>query len=270
MANNLKECKLQLQPKAVVFPLIALLSLLGLVGLQRGRLNQITNQGNSGQYRQDVLGQQAILGLWQKLPRGSFSNLIADWSFLQFFQYFGDQPAREVTGHSLNPEFLATVVNHDPRFVDAYLYMSPASSLYAGRPDKTVEVMNQGLKSLSPKVSNAHWIWIYKGVDELLFLDDIANAKHSYTMGAHWARQQQNQDEQTRNLIQSSKKTIAYLERGHIGRAVRINAWLMLLRNAKDDVKLQRFIVNKIVSLGAKISISPDGRISVQMPKDGN
>jgi hypothetical protein len=268
MANNLKEWRLPLQPTAVFLPLIAILSLSGLVGLQQGRLNQITEQGTSEQYRQDVLRQKASLGLWQKLPRGNFSNLIADWSFLQFFQYFGDQPARNVTGHGLNPDFLATVVNHDPGFVDAYLYMSPASSLYAGRPDQTVKIMDRGLKSLSPEISNSHWIWIYKGVDELLFLENVAKAKHSYTMGTQWARQQQIQDEQTRSLIQSSQATIAYLERGHIGRTVRINAWLMLLGNAKDDVTLQRFILDKIVSLGATVSISPEGRVKVDMPKD--
>jgi hypothetical protein len=150
------------------------------------------------------------------------------------------------------------------------LYISPASSLYAGRPDLTVKNMNQGLQSLSPQIHNAYWIWIYKGIDELLFLDNESSARDSYVNGSQWARQQQPQTEEAQRLIESSRETIAYLEKGNIGRVVRINAWLTLLGNARDDVQLQRFILGKVQALGAKISFSPEGRLSVQMPPETN
>jgi hypothetical protein len=270
MLVGFKERKPRLRLAAIITPLVGLLTLSGLIGLQKERLRQITDQETAAQHQQEKLRQQASLALLQKMPGGSYSNLTANWSFLQFLQYFGDQQARSTTGYSLNPEFLATVVHHDPRFVDAYLYMSSASSLYAGRPDKTVKIMSQGLQSLSPEIRQSYWIWIYKGVDELLFLNNSDDAKNSYIMGANWAERQRPQDEETRQVIDSAQKTVTFLERGHISRTVRISAWLTLLGNARNDVKLQRFIIRKVISLGAKVSISPEGHLRVQMPPENN
>jgi hypothetical protein len=268
--TRVKDLKSWVHPAKLVAPLMILSTLLGLAGLQKQRLGQITEESTASQYHQDALRQRASLALWQKLPQGGFSNLIANGAFLQFLQYFGDQPARNVTGQGLNPEFLGTVVRHDPRFIDAYLYMSPASSLYAGRPDQTVAAMTQGLQSLSSDVPNAYWIWIYKGVDELLFLNNSAEAKHSYMMGGNWAERQHPQTDETRRVIQSSQETVTFLGKSNVSRAVRINAWLMLLGNSRDDVKLQRFIFDKVQALGAKLSVSPEGRLQVQMPPEAN
>ena len=37
----------------------------------------------------------------KNLPSFGFDNLIADWTFLKFLQYFGDDEARDVTGYDL-------------------------------------------------------------------------------------------------------------------------------------------------------------------------
>ena len=82
-------------------------------------------------------------------------------------------------GSSLSPEYFETVVKHDPRFVGAYLHFAPASTMFAGQPQKTVAIMSNGLKYLNPRIDKSYLVWTYKGVDELLFLGDTKAARNS-------------------------------------------------------------------------------------------
>jgi hypothetical protein len=258
---------LQLSPNLVSLTII-ILCVVFLGRIQQSKINEITGETAKAEHKQEEHRQRLALSLIQKLPQNSYRNLLADWLFLSFLQYFGDSSARQVTRYSLNQEFFAAIVRHDPKFVGAYLYLSPATSLYGGRPDKTVAIMNQGLQSLSPEIQDSYWIWIYKGTDELLFLDNIIDAKTSYLQGGKWAQMQKIQDDDSRRTIESAQRMASFMDKNSVSPNVRINAWLMLLGNARGDVNLQNYILSKIKDLGAKILISPDGRLEIKMPKE--
>ena len=49
------------------------------------------------------------LQLLSRLPDFGFSNLMSNWIFLNFLQYFGDSAARDVMGYDLSPDFLRSL-----------------------------------------------------------------------------------------------------------------------------------------------------------------
>jgi hypothetical protein len=71
--------------------------------------------------------------------------------FLGFAQYFGDDSARQITGYALSPDYFEIIVDRDPRFREAYLFLSVSSSLYAAMPERSVVLMEKGLKFLKPQ-----------------------------------------------------------------------------------------------------------------------
>ena len=109
------------------------------------------------------------LDVQRKLPSFGLQNLIADWTFLKYIQYHGDAEAREATGYPLISNFFESIVDSDPRFVEAVLTLSTANSLFAGRPDQTVNYMDKVLETITPETSPlAYYVWIYKGVNNVV------------------------------------------------------------------------------------------------------
>ena len=47
---------------------------------------------------------QARLDLLKRIPSGGFDNLIGNWAFLDYLQYFGDEDTRNATGYRLNDD----------------------------------------------------------------------------------------------------------------------------------------------------------------------
>jgi hypothetical protein len=258
----------RIQFSTAIIPSIVALALLGVMYLQQSRLREFNATSSRDQMINENRKQAASLKLFSQLPTTGYRNLIASWRFLEYFQYFGDSEARKITGYQLVPEFFAEIVRNDPKFVDAYLYLSPANSLYAGRPDKTVAIMGAGLPSLSPQIKDAYFVWLYKGVDELLFTDNISAAKQSYQTASLWAAEQN--DPNSQNISRSASEMVSYLDSNSVRPSVRIRAWMQLMANAKGDQNLQRFILGKVTALGAKISVSADGSLNVMMPPETN
>jgi hypothetical protein len=256
-------------PKLVsglIIPGTAVLCAAGIIALQQPTLQTLHSQLDRSEYLRQEQAEKVTLDLWQRLPTFGFDNLLANWVFLQFIQYFGDTSARNQTGYSLVPEYFEVIVNRDPRFVDAYLTLSAASSLFAGRPDRTVALMDQGLRSLTPETSpNAYYVWLYKAVDEVLFMGDTQSAKHSYKTAAEWARIQGNQ-----RIAAQAEQTAQFLAKNPDSRRVRISAWLLILNNANDDYTRKRSL-QEIQRLGGQVNIhQQDGAISVEVkvPQD--
>ncbi|PSO71434.1 MAG: hypothetical protein BRC40_11625, partial [Cyanobacteria bacterium QH_8_48_120] len=167
---------------------VAILCIAGIGALQFPRLEMQEIQPGKNEYLRQEENQATNLNSLKTLPSFGFDNLFADWLYLNFIQYFGNGEARSETGYSLSPEYFEAVVNHDPRFVQAYLALSPATTLYAGQPQKTVALIEEGLQSISPEISRkSPYLWMYKGSDEMLFLGDTEAAQHSYEMAAKWA-----------------------------------------------------------------------------------
>lgn len=250
--------------KPILVPAVAALCLVGVVSLQLPKLNTQNRQLSKAEYLRQEQIEKTSLGLLQKLPAFGFDNLIADWAYLQFIQYFGDSTAREQTGYSLTPTHFEVVVNRDPRFIQALLFLSPATSLYAGRPDRTVALMEQSLKSLTPTAPKAYFVWLYKGVDEMLFTGDSQAARYSYEMAANWASQ--HHDPQSQGIAARARKTAQFLARNPRSKTAQVNAWALILANAIDD-STRQFAIRRIRALGGQVSITPQGQVKVQPPK---
>lgn len=216
-----------------------------------------------------VLGQQeaqlkAQLSIAKTLPTFGFDNLVADWHFIDFIQYFGDTEVRAKAGYGASMEYFEAMLDRDPRFLYAYFYLSSTGSLYAGQPEKSVSLMNSGLKSLSPKVPDrGYYIWRLKAVDELLFLGKIPDARNSMLTAANWARQSPTTEGQ--NVARLSQNTAAYLARNPNSKQAQFDAWNMVLGAAVDDFVIKRAIVG-IRSTGGKVTISPSGEFKVEAP----
>lgn len=245
---------------------VIVLCLTGVVLLQRPRLQTKQSQLTKADYLRQEQTQKINLNILSKIPSFGYSNLLSDWICLRFIQYFGDGEARDQTGYSLSPKYFEAVVERNPRFVESYILLAPATSIFAGQPQKTVALIEQGLKSISPKTSPlSYYLWIYKGVDEMLFLGDTKAAKNSYEMAAKWAETYKDPVSQERAA--NARQTAQFLAKDPNSKIARIGAWTMVLSSAPDQKTQQRAISN-IKALGGKIIITPDGRLSVEVPKE--
>jgi hypothetical protein len=206
--------------------------------------------------------EQVSLTLLKKLPDFGYDNLIADWTFLRFLQYFGDSPARKTAGYSLSPDYFEIIVERDPQFTKSYSFLSTSVSIYAGQPEKSVALISKGLKPLSPQdFPEAYYIWIYKANDQLLFLGDIQGAKQSYALASEWASI--HPDPQSQSLARSTRQTVDFLSRNPNSKNARVNAWLNVLISTFDQPTRQKAIDN-IRALGADVSFSDAGVVTIR------
>ena len=201
------------------------------------------------------------LSFLKKAPAFGFENLVADWTMLQFLQYFGDSKARDRTGYSLSPDYLEVISQNDPRFSLAYLIISPASSMFAGTPERTVELMDKGLKYLTPDIPESHFVWLYKGVDEILFLGDLKQARQSYLKASEWAEISGDD-----SIAESARDTAQFLTTKPDIKSTQVNVWFMVWNNAKDE-RVRQIAEAKIESIGGELKVYPDGRVEAIPPK---
>ena len=252
--------------KALVAPAVANLCAFAIISLQLPRLNVEQQRIDKAGYLKQEELEKTRLSLIKKMPSFGFNNLLVDWVYLNFIQYFGDNIARQQTGYSLVPEYFEIVVERDPRLVNAYFDLSPATTLYAGRPDRSVALIEQGLKSISPNnAPKAYLLWFYKGVDELLFLGNTEAARHSYEMAAQWAST--SKDKSSKQVAARARETAQFLAKNPQSVRAKIGAWTMILSNAHDDASRQLAILN-IRKLGGEVTITPDGNLQIKTPSE--
>ncbi len=246
---------------------VALGCMAGIGALQQSRLNDIRQQNvtpSQAEILQEQKDIQFQLELLKKTPTFGFDRVISDWAFLQFLQYFGDTPAREQTGYDLSPDYFDVVLKHDPYFRDAYLFLSASTTLYAGKPDRTVELFERELARLSPKTPDqAYFIWRYKAIDELLFVGDSQAAQQSFEMAAEWASQYN--DPQSQAIARSSRQTADFLETNPDSLAAQVSAWTMVYYNA-FDANTQQLAISRIESLGVAVSVDEEGNLKISLP----
>jgi tetratricopeptide (TPR) repeat protein len=228
--------------------------------LQTPQLATIKQQGKNlskAVLQQEEAKAQAQLSISKQLPTFGFNNLVADWHFINFMQYFGDNEVRQKAGYASAMEYFDAILNRDPRFLEAYYYLSNAGSIYAGQPERSVALMNRSLKSLSPKVPDrGYFIWRLKAVDELLFLGRVPDARNSMQNAANWAKQYDTEEGQ--NVARLSQNTANYLSRNPNSKKAQFDAWNMVLKAAIDDFVIKRAIVG-IQSTGGKVTIITTG-----------
>ena len=114
------------------------------------QLSQSADQLTQAQLQADIEAEKQQLALLKDIPDLGFRNLLADWALLKFFQYFGDDEARARTSYQLSPDYFEIVLDRDPYFRDGYFFLSSSVSLYAGQPDRTIEIMERNLPRLTP------------------------------------------------------------------------------------------------------------------------
>ncbi len=209
---------------------------------------------------------KTALRLQKKMPTLGYNNILADWYYLRFIQYFGDSPARKETGYSAVADYFELISDYDPRFVNAYLILSTANSVYAGQAPVTVELLNKVLKNISPEISPyTPYLWIYKGVDEMLFLGDIKAAKQSYEMAASWALARG--DEVGKEIAKRSLETAAFLAKNPDSRKARAGAWYTIFKSVFDKETRERARL-EVERVGGKIIFLPDGSTQLQLPEE--
>jgi tetratricopeptide (TPR) repeat protein len=233
------------------------------LSLQFPKLNQRLSGQTIEETRKAVRDEEARLKLVKQLPpRGfGFNNLIANFAFLQFLQYFGDDISRNEfqTGYSLSPLYFANIIDRDPRFLSSYIYMSASVSMFAGVPSKAIDIYSKGLKSLDPdRQPNAYTIWRYKATDQLLFLGDAKGARESYLKAAEWADKASLSDEE---LVEThkisadlSRQSAQWLKEARDLTKAQIGAWSLVLQNATDKKTVQ-IIAQELDKLNLKIEI---------------
>lgn len=244
-----------------------MLSLSGVIYLQLPETRIQHKELTKKEYQELDNEERISLSFFERVPNLGFSNLFADWLYLGFIQYFGDLNARANMGYALSPIYFAQLVEQDPRFVNALLKLDTATSLFDGNPKNSIAQLSKSLKvipsQLSPVVMQPYSLWIYKGIDELLFLGDTKAAQNSYKMAANWGKQ--SADPKDQQASQRLNNTVQYLEKNPNSKAMQIASWASLLGNRPDKKTVER-IVKEIRALGGEVSIDLDGQIQVRIP----
>lgn len=248
--------------------ILASLLCIGAVGLlQLPELNALKNKSQiptKDELQQQVNREALRLKVLKQTPSFGFDNLFADWVYLNFLQYFGDDDARNVTGYALSPNYFDIIIDRDPRFLGVYIGLSTSVSLYAAQPEKSVALMNQGLKSLSPQSPpKSYYVWRQKGIDELLFLGDKQAAQNSFEKAAEWASSYS--DEESQSVAALSRKTAQFLQRNPNSKLAQIEAWTMILQSVPDD-RTRKIAVRRIRALGGDVTVTPQGQLQVKSP----
>lgn len=226
------------------------------IQLQKTSANTLINRTYSKQEKSEKLN----LSILKQMPTFGFNNLIADWTMLKFLQYFGDGKARKQTGYSLSPKYLEIIADRDPLFVKAYTVISPVSSMFAGHPERTVSIMNKGLSKIPPNTPDAYYIWIYKAIDETLFLGDLQKAQNSYEKASEWAEIAGNEQ-----VAKSANNTAKFLASKPDASQAQVGAWFIVWNSTVDE-RVRELAKTKIESIGGELKIYPDGRVQAIPP----
>jgi len=209
---------------------------------------------------------QAQLLLRQRLPTFGHDNMVANWTFLSFLQYFGNTEARRQLGYRLSPEFFEVIINNDPYFVLPYLFLSTSTSLFAGDPNRSVDLMTRGVSNMTPSTpEGGYLVWRYLGIDQLLFLGDGEAARASFETAADWAEQSSLPDAEF--IAQASRQTAQFLAQNPSSKAAQISAWVQVASYAIDD-ETRRLAIERIESLGGEVLANELGQVTVRYRTD--
>lgn len=240
-----------------------------IIALQRPRLQgvqDVPRRSTATQLQQQSDALKLQLQITQNLPTFGFDNMVANWHFLSFLQYFGDVEVRRQTGYLVSPEFFRIIIDRDPFFFVPYIYLSTSTSLFAAQPQVSVDLTSQGLSHLRPHIPpEAGVIWRYKGVDQLLFLGLPDEAIRSYQTAAEWAEQSPLPHIQA--TAELSRQTAAHIQENPDSSRTLVVGWSQILSQAIDETTFN-LAVDQIEALGGQVILQPTGQITVRIPTD--
>ena len=204
------------------------------------------------------------LQLLKKLPALGYNNLIADWTFLNFLQYFGDDPAREKTNYELLDDYFDVITTFDPLWLDMYPFLSTSVSFYQAKPDVADRLMERGTKAFSPEINPKAWqIWRLRGIDQLLLLGDTKASITSHEMAAKWAEGTPDQDIITPRFRQFAE----ILRKNPDNTMIRIQTW-MTVYGATSDKVVRKRAIQELLALGVKIKTNDKGEEVFTIPEE--
>ncbi|MBW4682082.1 MAG: hypothetical protein KME19_18470 [Microcoleus vaginatus WJT46-NPBG5] len=235
-------------------------ALAGVIAMQ---WTQLDRAGQKAANPKQAEQEEALrLQMLKRLPTLGFDNLIADWAFINFLQYFGDDEARAQTGYSLSADYFDLITQRDPRFAEVYPYLSSSVSFYLGQPKLAVQYMNRGTKVLSPKLnSTAFLVWRFKGLDQLLLMGDIPGAIQSHEKAAEWVL-----GTPYSSLAPLYRNTAEFLRQDPDSIDVRFRSWAEVYSQAVDK-RVQQRAEQEIYKLGGQIKRNEKGEVSFIPPK---
>ncbi len=242
--------------------------LFGIIQLQQSKIKPQNTTLTKADYLAQEEAENLQLQVLSKLPSFGFDNLMADWLYLQYIQYFGDSDARETIGYPLSPNYMEAVVERDPLFVDALLKLDSGTSIFAGAPQTSVDSLEKSLAVMPTHLKGnffpPYYLWITKGVNELLFLGDAKSAQQSYLMAAQWADLYDTPEAQ--GTAQRVRRTAQFLEDHPGSKVAQIGAWTMVLSSTSDERTVKRAF-QEIKALGGEITMNPNGSVNVRVPE---
>lgn len=217
---------------------------------------------SAASFKQSEQQEGLRLKMLKTFPTFGFDNLVADWTFLKFLQYFGDDEARDVTGYRLSVDYFDIITRHDPRWVDIYPFLSIAVSFYQAKPEIAVKLMERGTGALSPQIDPQAWrVWRNKGLDELLLLGDTNESARSHEMAAQWVEA----TPEGQKLAPIFRATADFLRRDPDSVPVRFAAWSSVYYQTSD--KLVRMRARQaLVKLGAVVQKDRNGNETFSLP----
>lgn len=240
---------------------IAGIALGGVILLQIAHLNQpslwVENPAQATE--QEKLRLQML----KQTPSFGFDNLVADWVFLNFLQYYGDDAARQKTGFGLSPNYFDIITRRDPRFTMAYLFLSGSVSHQLGKPELAIAMMKRGTDALSPQIDDAAFqVWRLKALDQLLLSGDVPGAINSFENAANWTR-----GTSYAEVEPILRGTANFLRTDPNSKPVRVLAWGSIYEQAiaLGDKQTAARAKREILALGGKI-VEKDGNMIVQPP----
>lgn len=241
---------------------IAIVALAGVVLIQRSQLARPSLWlANPQQAEQEEAVKLRVL---KRSPTFGLNNVVADWTFLNFLQYYGNNDAREKTGYALSSEYFDIITRLDPRFVDIYLFLSGSVSYQLGEPKTAVQFMDRGTAALSPQINpKAFQVWRFKGLDQLLLLGDVPGSVYSHEMAAKWVQGTPYQD-----LASLFQQTAAFLRQDPNSVPVRFQAWTSIYYQAVAvrDQRTQNRAKQEILALGGQMRMK-EGQMIFVLPK---
>lgn len=247
--------------------LVVLVCMTAIAGLQLSQLQQLQSKSQNAstvEIQRAVKAEKSRLALLQKTPAFGFDNLLADWEFLSFLQYFGDEAARQKSDYRLSPEYFEVILRHNPNFLQTYPFLSTSTALYAGMPERSTAIMQRALESLSPTVPPKSYLaWRQLAIDQLLFLGDAKAARNSFETAVKWAKMSSLPDSD--RVAALSQQTADFLAKNPSSKTAQVATWAMVLGTAPDD-RTREIAVDRIKGLGGKIIKNLDGSFRVQPP----
>ena len=258
------------QLNRLIAPAIALVCVGVIAVLQASKLTSFQREAEqtrtTEEYQQETVQTQSSLALIQKMPTFGYDNLVADWTFLNFLQYFGDRKARLQTDYQLSPTFFEIIVDRDPRFLDAYFYLSTSISLFAAQPQKAVDLIQTGMASMSPQTEpQAYYVLRSKGTDQLLFLGDTQAASQSFLKAADWITVSGDPDGP--ELAKDARQTAQFIRQYPNSKRVQIFGWINILTSAVDEQTRDR-AKQEIQDLGGKFITTAEGNTEIKLPPE--